>query len=305
MLYGTTGRADLITHEFGSFCSATPVSGESSTIEEQRAANPALRQDEQGFVDELLAGFSAYPAYYAHMSVINRVGPTPVDLTPPTAIDPAELRRRIDAGEWVIDLRKRTAFAAGDLPGTLGFELSGSFVSYLGWLYDWGAPLAVIGESAQHVAEAQRELVRIGVDRLIGAATGDLTTLSSGGRLGSYPVADFAWLAGELVKVPVAILDVRQSHEHAEEHIPGAANIPLHELAGCFHDVPAGPVEVHCGSGYRASIGEHPPSHSAGQAWAPVGRLRMTTLIAPTHAGNTSVIQRLRLTTMSRVSARA
>ena len=256
-------------------------------------------------MDELRAGLSAYPAYYAHRSVINRVGPTPVDLTPPTAIDPAELRRRIDAGEWVVDLRKRTAFAAGDLPGTLGFELSGSFVSYLGWLYDWGAPLAVIGESAQHVAEAQRELVRIGVDRLIGAATGDLTTLSSGGRLGSYPVADFAWLAGELVKVPVAILDVQQSHEHAEEHIPGAANIPLHELAGCFHDVPAGPVEVHCGSGYRASIGEHPPSHSAGQAWAPVGRLRMTTLIAPTHAGNTSVIQRLRLTTMSRVSARA
>jgi hypothetical protein len=51
------------------------------------------------------------------MGVINRAGPAPVDLTPPTLVDPTELRRRIDAAEWVVDLRNRTAFAAGHLPG--------------------------------------------------------------------------------------------------------------------------------------------------------------------------------------------
>ncbi len=285
MLYGTTGRTDLIgpddtvelshaqyhsvhkladrlpadtpiypTHGFGSFCSATPASGDSSTIGEQRSANPALTQDEQSFVDELLAGLSAYPAYYAHMGVINSEGPAPVDLTPPAPIDPAELRRRIDAGDWVVDLRTRTAFAAGHLPGTVGFELSGSFVSYFGWLYDWGAPITVIGDSIDQVAEAKRELVRIGVDRLTGAATEDIDTLSNGSRLGSYPVADFARLAEELTSGSVSILDVRQSGEFDEKHIPGATNIPLHELPNRLGDVPAGPVWVHCGSGYRASI---------------------------------------------------
>ncbi|GAA1666020.1 MBL fold metallo-hydrolase [Mycolicibacterium murale] len=285
MLYGTTGRTDLIgpdeteslshaqyhsvhkladrlpsdtpiypTHGFGSFCSATPASGDSSTIAEQRSTNPALTQDEQSFVDELLAGLSAYPAYYAHMGVINREGPAPVDLTPPVLIDPAELRRRIDAGEWVVDLRTRTAFAAGHLPGTLGFELSGSFVSYFGWLYDWGAPITVIGESAEQVAEAKRELVRIGVDRLTGAATDRIDTLAAGSRLGSYPVADFSRLATELSSRSASILDVRQAHEYDKEHIAGAVNIPLHELANRLADVPAGPVWVHCGSGYRASI---------------------------------------------------
>ncbi|MFV1366410.1 rhodanese-like domain-containing protein [Mycolicibacterium elephantis] len=285
MLFGTTGRTDLIsaedteeltraqfrsvrkladrlpadvpiypTHGFGSFCSATPASGDASTIGEERHRNPALTQDEQSFVDELIAGLSAYPAYYAHMGVINREGPAPVDLTPPEPVDPEELRRRLEAGEWVVDLRNRTAFAAGHLQGALGFELSGSFVTYFGWLYDWGAPLTLIGESPEQIAEARRELVRIGVDQLAGAATGDIDELRDGRPLGSYPVADFAALADERRAGAVTVLDVRQRNEYDQDHIPEAVNIPLHELADRLSDVPASTVWVHCESGYRSSI---------------------------------------------------
>lgn len=285
MLFGTTGRTDLIgaedtkelthaqyhsvrkiadrlppdtpvypTHGFGSFCSATPASGDESTVGEQRRSNPALTQDEQSFVDELLAGLSAYPAYYAHMGIINSEGPAPVDLTPPEPIDPDELRRRLEAGEWVVDLRNRRAFAAGHLQGAFGFELSGSFVSYFGWLYEWGAPVTLIGESPDQIADAKRELVRIGVDRLTGAATGDIDDLSDGMPLGSYPVADFAELADQRRADAVAVLDVRQSHEYQSEHIPGARNIPLHELPERLGEVPTTTVWVHCASGYRSSI---------------------------------------------------
>lgn len=285
MLFGTTGRTDLIaaqdteelsraqyhsvrklaerlpietpvypTHGFGSFCSATPPSGDASTIGEQRQSNPALTQDEQNFVDELMAGLSAYPAYYAHMGVINREGPAPVDLTPPEPIDPAELQRRIEAAEWVVDLRNRKAFAAGHLRGTLGFELSNSFVSYFGWLYDWGAPVTLIGESPEQIVGAKRELVRIGVDRLTGAATGEVDELRAGSEVGCYPVADFARLAEQRTTAKVAVLDVRQNQEYEEDHVPEAVNIPLHELPKRLADVPTGPVWVHCGSGYRASI---------------------------------------------------
>ena len=114
MLYGTTGRTDLLgaehtealthaqyrsvrrladelpaetdvypTHGFGSFCSATPASGNASTIADERTNNPALTQDEGAYVTELLNGLAAYPAYYAHMGVINKAGPTPVDLSMP------------------------------------------------------------------------------------------------------------------------------------------------------------------------------------------------------------------------------
>ncbi|MDJ0471953.1 MBL fold metallo-hydrolase, partial [Rhodococcoides fascians] len=219
MLYGSTGRTDLLgsehtdelthaqfhsvrriaaelpadvevypTHGFGSFCSATPTSGDSSTIGEQQQSNPALTQDEQTYVDELIAGLSAYPAYYAHMGVINTEGPAPIDLSTPEPVDPDELRRRIDDGQWVVDLRARTAFAAGHLDGSLGFELSTTFVTYLGWLYQWGAPLTLIGDTSDQIDEATRELARIGIDHPSGSAVGEIHSLASDGRVRSYEV---------------------------------------------------------------------------------------------------------------------
>ncbi|BDX34351.1 MBL fold metallo-hydrolase [Mycobacterium antarcticum] len=285
MLHGTTGRTDLLgpehtselthaqfhsvrrladelpdgvevypTHGFGSFCSATPSNGDSSTIADERQHNPALTQDEQAYVDQLIAGLSAYPAYYAHMGVINAAGPEPVDLSTPEPVDPTELRRRIEVGEWVVDLRNRTAFAAGHLDGTYAFELSNSFVTYLGWLYRWGAPLTLIGDDDAQIADARRELVRIGVDNVTGSSVGDIAKLSGGTPPRSYRVADFGELAEAMNERGLTVLDVRQQGEYAESHITGAIHIPLHELLDRTAEVPTGEVWVHCGSGYRSSI---------------------------------------------------
>lgn len=106
------------------------------------------------------------------MGPANSGGPGKPDLSAPSVADPAELRRRIEDGEWVVDLRDRTAFAAGHLAGSLNFGLDGQFVTYLGWLIPWGTPLTLLGETADDVAEAQRELVRIGIDRPAAMATG-------------------------------------------------------------------------------------------------------------------------------------
>jgi hydroxyacylglutathione hydrolase len=284
MLFGTAGRTDLLgsehtrdlsraqyhsvrrlagelpadaqvypTHGFGSFCAATPASGDASTIADERQANSALTQDEETYVEELIAGLSAYPAYYAHMGVINRGDPGPVDLSPPAPVDPTELRRRINAGEWVVDLRHRIAFAAGHLNGTVGFELSDSFVTYLGWLYPWGAPLTFLGDDHDQIAEAQRELVRIGIDNVTGAAVGPVSTLSSG-ETRSYRVAEFADLAKALGTAEIVVLDVRLSGDYDDGHVAGAVNLPVHELIERIDELPSGDVWVHCATGYRASV---------------------------------------------------
>jgi glyoxylase-like metal-dependent hydrolase (beta-lactamase superfamily II)/rhodanese-related sulfurtransferase len=242
------------THGFGSFCAATPADGDSSTIGEQREANPALTQDEETYVGELLSKLSEYPAYYAHMGVINRSGPAPVDLSSPKPVDATELLSRIESGEWIVDLRNRTAFAAGHLDGTVGFELSGSFVTYIGWLYRWGAPLTLIGENDTQIAEAQRELVRIGIDNINGSATDPIEELAAGGELRSYRVADFAALADVVGLDGTIVLDVRQPDEYGAGHIRGAVNIPVHELTDRVGELPAGDLWVHCASGYRASV---------------------------------------------------
>jgi hydroxyacylglutathione hydrolase len=287
LLYGATGRPDLLgprhtgalvraqhasarkltqllpdaaqvfpTHGFGSFCSATQTEAASSTIGQEKAANPVLTQDEQTYVRELLAGLNAYPAYYAHMAPANSAGPSEPDLSPPGKADPAEIRRRIEVGEWVVDLRSRTVFAAGHVPGSLNFGLDGSFATYLGWLIEWGTPLTLLGETAAEVARAQRELVRIGIDRPAAAAVGKPAdwVAGSGRELASFATATFADLAQVRHHRAVTVLDVRRTDEFGASRIQGAVNIPIHELPRRMGEVPAGEVWVHCAAGYRASI---------------------------------------------------
>ena len=285
LLFGATGRTDLVspadtdrltraqyhsvrrlaaelpsaaqvmpTHGFGSFCSATPTSGNASTLAEQQQVNPALTQSEQAFLEELIAGLDAYPAYYTHMMPANSAGAAGPQLSMPQPVDVDQVRARVAAGEWVVDLRKQTVFAEGHLAGTASFELSDSFVTYLGWLHPWQAPLTLIGESPEQVLAARRELTRIGVDRVDGAFVGDPAANAPPAEVRSYPVGDFAGLAARITQSEVIVLDTRRNDERKQAAIPRSLHIPLHELTGRLDEVPEKEVWVHCGSGYRAGI---------------------------------------------------
>ena len=286
MLYGTVGRTDLIdaastesltraqfhsvhrladelpdgvgvhpTHGFGSFCSSASTSGsDGSTVGQERVSNLALVVDEETFVERLLAGLTAYPRYYAHMAGINRRGPEPVDLSPPEVVGPVEIQQRIDAGEWVVDLRSRTAFARMHLAGTVNVEVGESFATYLGWTMQWGTPVTLVGDTAAEIAEAQRQMVRIGIDRPAGSADGGLEKWGARGDVRRYRSASFAELAEAHARGAIAVLDVRRDDEWDAGHIDGAVHIPLHDLGARLEVVPVGEVWVHCATGYRASI---------------------------------------------------
>lgn len=285
MLFGAVGRTDLIaaertdeltraqyhsvrrlaedladdvtvhpTHGFGSFCSATKTTGDSSTIGTERQQNVALTTgNEDRFVADLIAGLSVRPSYYTYMGPLNVAGPPEPDLSPPVRVDPAELRRRIDVGEWVVDLRQRMAFARNHITGTISVELGDPFATYVGWTMPWGSPLTLIGEDADQVAEARRQLVRIGIDLLAGAATGSPDKLGQG-ELSSYEVADFTDLAKVFDRDDVVVVDVRRPDEWQAGHLQDAIHIPFWELEGRIGEVPEGEVWVHCASGFRASI---------------------------------------------------
>ena len=287
LLYGSTGRPDLLgdghaeqlaraqyhsaqrlldelpeltpikpTHGFGSFCSATQTEGDASTLAREAISNPVLLDDEEAFVNRTLTNLDAYPAYYAHMAPANSSGPAAPDLSPPAPADADEIRERIERGEWVVDLRSRTAFAANHVPGTISIGLDGSFVTYLGWLIPWGTPITLLGGTWAEVAQAQRELVRIGIDRPAAAATGTPARWSDGHDTTTLRTTDFTELAARRKGGGSPfVLDVRLTSEHAEEHLEGSIHVPLHELMGRLDELPDdGTVWVHCRSGYRASI---------------------------------------------------
>ncbi|MDZ7676090.1 MAG: MBL fold metallo-hydrolase [Acidimicrobiales bacterium] len=286
LLYGTVGRTDLIspemreeltraqhrtahrlasmlpdetrvypTHGFGSFCASAQSEGASDgTLRTEREINVALTvDDEDDFVERLVSGLSAFPAYYAHMGPLNLAGAVPVDLSPPAPVDPTELARRIHRGDWVVDLRQRRLFATEHLTGTIGIELADNLSTYLGWLIPWGTPVTLLGESEEQVADAQRQLVRIGIDRPMGASVGagPGEWAPDHGR-GSYAIGDFDGLAARHGGV---VLDVRRPDElEADGAIPDSVHVPIDEILRRMDEIPDEKLWVHCASGFRASI---------------------------------------------------
>ncbi|MGV4886792.1 MBL fold metallo-hydrolase [Streptomyces viridosporus] len=247
--------AVLPTHGFGSFCSSTQAEGSGTTIGEEKASNEALTRDVDTFVADLLAGLDDIPAYYTHMGPVNATGPAPVDLTPPAVADAEEIAARLAAGEWVVDLRNRVAFAEGHVSGSFNFEAEGQLATYLAWLIPWGKPVTLLAESPDQLAAAQRELVRVGIDRPAAAATGGPADwVREGEEPASFPRATFADLADRRPADGVVVLDVRRDAERAGGYVEGSVHIPVHTLHRRLDEVPDGEVWVHCAGGMRAAI---------------------------------------------------
>ena len=285
LLFGSTGRPDLLgqehthdlvrhqyasahrianevpddaqvlpTHGFGSFCSATQSDADSSTVGQEKRTNPALTKTQEEWIEEILAGLGEWPTYYAHMGPTNLKAPAEApDLSEPQRADKAAIRAALEAGEWVVDLRNREAYAKAHVRKSFNFGVDGQFATYLGWIMPHGSKLTLLGESREQVAQAQRELVRIGIERPEASATGQPSEWTDE-ELESFERATFGDLAQVRHHREVEIVDVRRSDEYAAGHIDGAVNVPLHEIVKRLSDVPAGEVWVHCAGGYRASV---------------------------------------------------
>lgn len=287
LLYGAVGRPDLVapeltaglaheqyrsaqrlaamlppealvcpTHGFGSHCaSVTDDILVDGTMAEERRRNPALTLDEHAFVDQLLSGLHPYPAYYAHMGPLNLAGATPIDLTAPAPMDRNAIRRHIAEGHWIVDLRARRAFSADHVAGTINVELRNDLPTYLGWVIPWDAELALLGNTAEDIAEAQRMLARIGLDRFAGGATGSPADWADETDLRTRRVAMWDGLADERSRRDdIVVLDVRERWEFDSGHHPAAVHIPFWDLQRRADELAPGEVWIYCATGNRATV---------------------------------------------------
>lgn len=281
LLHGSTGRPDLLgaiyaeelaglqhgsahrlasllpdsvqlypTHGFGSFCAATATCGDASTIADEKITNPALLLSKEEFISTTLAGLDAFPNYYKHMGPANYAGPAPVNLSLLNSISGEQLMAALSQGAWVVDVRTRNHYIHGHIPGSINAGLDGSFATYLGWIYDYNRELVLVADSENAISTAQRELIRIGIDRP-SAFVGDVSTIASPSVNQSVSFSDVVDILDDKT---IALLDVRRVKEHETAHIRGAINIPLHELEARIGELPSGKtIWVHCAGAYRAS----------------------------------------------------
>jgi glyoxylase-like metal-dependent hydrolase (beta-lactamase superfamily II)/rhodanese-related sulfurtransferase len=287
LLYGTAGRTDLSgaglsellaraqwssirrlaaalpvdatvhpTHGFGSFCSAGGTGdNNSSTIGQELRVNPALLLAETDFVTDLHARLVAYPRYYAHMAPQNRSGVAAFSPRETPLLSGAELLRRVDCGEWVVDIRPRQAFAARHARGTINVEFSNSLTTYLGWVLPWGSPLSLLADDAAQLDQARLALARIGLDEVV-AQSPTATELAAAGDGRTYPVSNFSGLESARRRGErLLVLDVRHPHEWSAGHLHGAVHLPVQDLEGGLGSLPRDrTIWVHCAAGYRAAL---------------------------------------------------
>ena len=237
---------------------APSTGGENSTMGQERRRNDALvEEDEESFVARLLrrsarptpATTPIWPG--ATAGVLAAPGP----VSRRRRSSRPSCARRVRAGEWVVDLRDRAAYAAGAPPGQHRHRAGPAVLAtYLGWLVPWGMPVTLVGESPEQIAEAQRQLVRIGIERPAGAAVvGPPSWPPRTGRPAT-PARASTTSPGPGSGGGPTVLDVRREDERAAGAIPGLRTSRCTRLLADLDDAPRGRPWVHCASGYRAAI---------------------------------------------------
>jgi glyoxylase-like metal-dependent hydrolase (beta-lactamase superfamily II)/rhodanese-related sulfurtransferase len=238
------------THGAGSFCAAPGDGERTTTIGRERRANPLLAApNEDAFVKQVLDGFGSYPPYFLRLREVNRRGPQLYGPAEPTlpSLRPEDVARLQAAGAWVIDVRPIAAFASAHVPGSVSIALRPQFASWLGWIVPEGEPVVFVVGQGQDRAGLVRQARNIGYETILGELHGGIDAWRASGR----PVDSTDLTPVDRYEGPV--VDVRQRHEYAAGHIPGAVSAELGRLTP--GDVPHGPVAVMCAHGERAMTG--------------------------------------------------
>jgi hydroxyacylglutathione hydrolase len=241
-------------HGAGSACGKALGAVPQSTLGYERRYNWAFQvDDEQAFVDRVLAGQPDPPRYFAEMKRLNKMGPPfRADVPPPRHMSPVDLARLATAGALVVDVRSGSEFAAAHVPGTINIPLNKAFTTWAGWLVPYTDDVHLIVSDDAMLESAVRELSMIGLDRVVGYFRWSDVQAQATEAIAQI---DAAAVARERSAGRVHVLDVRSAAEWREGHIAGAQHIPLGELRDRTAEVPADArVVVHCLGGTRSAI---------------------------------------------------
>ncbi len=240
------------THGAGSFCAAPPGAARTSTIGAERATNPLLRAAcVEEFVAALLGSLGSYPPYFGRLGELNRRGPAVLNATTTghlAELTVAEVLQLRSTGATVLDVRPVADYAAAHIPASLSIPLREQFATWLGWLVQPAAPLVVVRNADQDLAEVVWQAVKIGYDRLAGELGDGIDAWTAAGR----PTASTELLNTEQL-ADRRVLDIRQLPEFAGGHLPGARHIELGAVERAAAQLPDAPTVLMCGHGERAA----------------------------------------------------
>jgi rhodanese-related sulfurtransferase len=127
----------------------------------------------------------------------------------------------------------------------VSIPLRSQFATWLGWLLPPDVPIVVVRNHGQNPADILWPALNIGYTAIAGELTGGVAVWTGG-------LATTRVVGPSAVDTP-AVVDVRQSSEHADGHLPGARLIELGNLLRMAAELPDEATTVMCGHGERAA----------------------------------------------------
>lgn len=243
-------------HGAGSSCGRALGAVPTSTVGYERLfawwGRYVEQDDEEGFVEALLADQPDAPVYFGRMKRQNKSGPALLGERPPLVeYDAGMLKERLDRNEVVfIDPRSHGEFAKGAVPGSLNVPAGDNFASWAPWVLDPekdGRPIVLLANGEEDANHLRDKLSYVGIDDVVGYVTG----LEG---LDKEAVKSVSPENLEKLETPL-VLDVRARSEYETGHIPGATQLHGGRVMWHLDELPTDrPIVTHCQTGSRSAV---------------------------------------------------
>jgi glyoxylase-like metal-dependent hydrolase (beta-lactamase superfamily II)/rhodanese-related sulfurtransferase len=248
-------------HGAGSACGKKMSKETTDTLGNQKRTNYALRADmtKDEFVNELLTGLTAPPAYFPKNVLMNIQGYESLDLVMDRgkkALNPTEFELVANETEaLILDTRAPDVFAKGFIPNSINIGLDGSFAMWVGEMIPDIKQEILLVTEPEREEEAIIRLSRVGYDNTIGYLQGGFEAWKNENKeIDHVERISASELENKHKENPI-IIDVRKQSEFDSEHVVNAINIPLNQINQRFSEIPSEQnFIVHCAGGYRSMI---------------------------------------------------
>ncbi|MEN0004303.1 MAG: MBL fold metallo-hydrolase [Bacteroidota bacterium] len=250
-------------HGAGSACGKNLSNETWGYLGEQKQTNYALRADmtKEEFVEEVTAGLTPPPQYFAKNAMMNKLGYGSFDEVLAKGAIPLNAEQFEAIAEQtealVLDVRHEDDFVNGFIPKSIFIGLDGSFAHWVGALItDIKQPILLVVPEGR-AEEAVTRLARVGYDNALGYLEGGMEAWKAAGKQVDYLASISAEALAEQLRTNegVQVLDVRKPAEFLSQHLESAANFPLDYINRNMDRLSRQhSYYLHCAGGYRSVI---------------------------------------------------
>jgi len=256
---------DLIVypnHGAGSACGKNMSKETTDTLGNQKKTNYALRVNmtKEEFIDELLIGLTAPPAYFPSNVQMNVNGYESFDAVMNKAKEPLSpnnfevVANEVDA--IVLDVRHQDDFAKGHIPRSIFIGIEGDFAPWVGTLIvDVKQPILLVTTNGRE-EEAITRLSRVGFDNVIGYLKGGFESWKKASKEYDTVTSISAKSLKEILdQSSVPLFDVRTEKEFVNSHVVDAKHTSLRNINDHLSQFISDEIfGIYCAGGYRSMI---------------------------------------------------